>query len=241
MTAVTVLVRDPSQTLIELVVRVAVEGIDWTVREYARHRLQRDVPKILSPAATEYVVDQLEQQVAQFGLPAVFLLEIMCKCLSGLSTDDQGLPADIARRTLAILWRILSRASPTDECFVPLLATLAFPEFGEAAGELEHVLDTLTDADTARQVLETLIAMQGPGLPDVLIRWARSARWPALQERASDYLAEVANYNGLAQAPNDLKFVAYRVAIRKGIRFQRDGRHHKVILPNGAAYVRPAQ
>jgi hypothetical protein len=84
-----------------------------------------------------------------------------------------------------------------------------------------------------------LIAMQAPGLPDMLIRLAKSAQWPALQERASEYLTEVANYDGLAQSPNDLKHVAYRVAIRKGIRFRRDGLRHKVILPSSLSERSP--
>ena len=38
-----------------------------------------------------------------------------------------------------------------------------------------------------------------------------------LQARAIDYLVENADYDGLTRAPNELKHLAYRVAIWKGI------------------------
>jgi hypothetical protein len=91
----------------------------------------------------------------------------------------------------------------------------------------------VTDATTQAQLLDTLIAMQAPTLPDVVLQLAVSARWPTLQARANEYLVENAKYESLAQAPNELKHLAYCVAIRKGIRFQRVGFRQRVILPNG--------
>jgi hypothetical protein len=240
-TAAAILVRDWSQTLIDKVVHMALEDGDRAVRNLARHRLQEDVPTIASPAVAEYVLDQLDQQFTLLGETTVFMLDLTRKCLSGLSTDQQGLPPDLARRALVLLRRILARAHPILDFFTPLLAALAFPEFGEAAGELERLLDTLTDAAAQRHLLETLIAIQAPSLPKLALRLARSTRRSALQQQASDYLVEVADINHLVLAPSDLTYVACRIAIRKGIRFQRVGFRHKVILPNGATYARPAQ
>lgn len=171
----------------------------------------------------------------------MFLLDLTGKCLKGLATASRGLPAEIAHRALAVLGAALVRARPEEDYFVPLLAALAFPEFWEAAGELERRLATVTDATTQLHTLDTLIAMQAPTLPDVVIRLAGLGRWPALQARATDYLVENADYNGLAQVPNELKPLACHVAVRKGIRFQGNGFRHRVILANGATYGRQAQ
>ncbi len=240
MTAAAILVQDPTLTLIEGVVRMAVEDPVWPVRSFAQRLLQRDVPAIAPAAVAEYVLDQFERTLAAYGILDVFLLCLTGKCLRGLATVNGGLPAEIARRVLTVLGAVLVRAHPGDDYFVPLLAALAFPEFWEAAGELERRLDTVSDATTQMQILDTLIAMQAPTLPDVVIRQAGLGRWPALQARATDYLVENADYNGLAQVPNELKHVAYRVAVRNGIRIQGSGFRHKVILANGATYGRQA-
>ena len=172
--AIEVLVKDPRQTGIETVVRVAAEGTDRIVREHARNRLQQDVRKIDSPVVTEYVLTRLEQQVDQSGQPSAFLLGILGKCLSGLSAGGQGLPPDIARRALALLWYLLTRVRLADECIDPLLDALAFREFGQAAGELERWLNTIKDEPTQVHILDTLIAMDAPSLPDVVFQWAAS-------------------------------------------------------------------
>ncbi len=236
MTAAAVMVQGPSQTLIDRAVRMAVEDPEWPVRSFVRHHLQLDVPTITPQAVATYVLDQLEQRFVPYGIPDVYLLDLTRKCLSGLVIDGRGLPRGIAHRAQAVLGPILLRASPAEEHFIRLMAVLAFPEFWEAAAELERRLATVTDATTQVYLLDTLIVMQAPSLPDVVIRLAIAARWPALQARALDYLVEEADYDGLAQAPNELKHLAYRVAIRKGIRFRRDGLRHKVILSNGVIY-----
>jgi HEAT repeats len=136
MTAVTVLARDPSQTLIELVVRVAVEGIDRTVRKYARHRLQRDIPKIVSPAATEYVLDQLEQQVAQFGQPASSCWKFYKSALA----DSQPTTRNCRRTWPAAPWRSYGESCP--RCALPMSASFRCsspsptPSFGHPLASL---------------------------------------------------------------------------------------------------------
>jgi hypothetical protein len=236
---VDVLIQDASQTLIDVVVRVAVEGTDRIAREYARNRLHQDVHQIISLAAFDYVLLQVEQQVSQYGQPSDFLLEDLGKCLMGLSTENKGLPPDVARRALAMLWQILTQARPTDDCFVPLLAAMGFPEFRQVAGELERRLATTTDEMAKVRILETLIAMRAPSLPNVVFRHAMSDRSPALQARTTEWIVEHAGPATLSQFPNALKPVAYHVAIQKGIRLVRSGLRHRVILANGVLYGGP--
>ena len=101
--AVGVLVQDPHQTGIETVVRVALDGTDWIVREHARNRLRGDMRKIASLSVTEFVLTRLEQQIDQTGQPSGFMLDVLAKCLSGLPNGKPGWPPDIARRALALL------------------------------------------------------------------------------------------------------------------------------------------
>ncbi len=101
------------------------------------------------------------------------------------------------------------------------------------AGELERRLATTADESTQVHILDTLIAMDAPSLPDVVFKWATSDRSPGLQARATEYFAENANIIALAQFPNSLKHIACRIAIRKGVRLQRAGFRHMTIRANG--------
>ena len=234
--AVDVLIGDPSQTLIEDVIRMAVDDADPSVREHARTRLQTDVRQIASPAVTEYVLTRQEQQIDQTGQASDFLFDVLAKCLHGLATGQQRLPPDLARRALQLLWYILARLRVSGESIGSLLTALAFPEFAAAAEELERRLSSSKDESTRVQILDTLIAMKAPNLPDVTFRWAASDRSPALRARATEWIVAHANIETLPQFPNALKPIAYRIAIEKGVRFLRNGLRHRVILANGATY-----
>jgi transcriptional regulator with XRE-family HTH domain len=240
-TAVDVLVGDPSQTLIEDVIRMAVDGAHPGVREYAQTRLRTEVRQIASLAVMEYVLTRQEQQIDQTGQASDFLLDLLAKCLHGLATSRQRLPPETARRALELLWYILTRLRVSGEGMGPLLATMAFPEFAAAAEELERRLASSKGEPTRVQILDTLIAMKAPNLPDVTFRWAASDRWPVLQARATEWIVAHANLETLPQFPNALKPIAYQIAIQKGVRFLRSGLRHKVILANGAVYDTQSQ
>jgi len=68
MTAAAVLARDPTQTLIDRVVRMAVEDPERLVRSFAQRLLQRDVPAIEPAAVAEYVLDQFERALVLYGM-----------------------------------------------------------------------------------------------------------------------------------------------------------------------------
>ena len=160
-----------------------------------------------------------EQQIDQTGQASDLLIDLLAKCLRGLATGQQRLPPEIARRALELLWYVLTRLRVTGEGMGPLMAALGFREFAPAAEELERRLASSTDEPTRVQILDTLIAMKAPNLPDVTFRWAASDRWPALRVRAMEWIVAHASIETLPQFPNALKPIAYRIAIEKGIRF----------------------
>ncbi len=227
--AAEVLVRDNAQTLIEPVVRLALEDQDRRVREFARECLWWHAPLIASEPTTEYVLGRLEQQVRDFAPVDKYLLELLQKCLSG----GQTRPAEIVHRTLALLWPMLSQARPTDEAIVPLLATFAYPEFVEAAGDVTRLLEQAAEASVQRRALETLIAMRALGLFEILVHLARSSRWAEIREYASHFLAEAANFGSLMSLPSELKPDLYRATLLRDVRIQRDLMRRKVIVANG--------
>jgi hypothetical protein len=234
LTAVDVLIADPNQTLLDDVVRLAVDGADPVVCEHAQARLRTDVRQIASPAVTDYVLTRLEQQIDQTGQASDFLLDLLGKCLRGLVAGQQRLPPDTAQRAFQLLWYILTRLKVSGDVLRSLLAALAFREFAPAAGELERRLaGSSLDEPTRVQILDTLIAMNATNLPDVTFRWAASDRWPVLRERAAEWIVAHASIELLPQFPNALKPIAYRIAIEQGIRFLRSGLRHRVILANG--------
>ncbi len=233
MTAADVLARDKTHALIEQVVRLALEDQDRRVCEFARRCLRWHAPTISSLAATEYVLDRLEPQVIAFALVDEYLLGLLQRCLSGLALKGQDLPAEIVQRTLALLRPLLSHARSADKRINPLLAVFAYPEFGEAAGEVAQLLDQAMEANVQRQALDTLIAMHAPGLYDVFVSLARSSGWREIREHANFCLAEMADFRSLLDLLDDLKSILYRVAIRKDVRFQSDLFHRRLILTNG--------
>ncbi len=241
MAAAAVLVQDPSQILIDRVIHMAVEDEDWTVRAFARRALRWGAPAITSEPIAEYLLTHLQRQVTRLGRPDVFLLELTWRYLRGLAQHDQALPPGLAHRVLAVLRQILSitHAHPTDEHFGPLMTALALPDFSEAAADLERLLDEAPDADTQGQVLDTLAAMRPPKLLNVLIRVARTSRWPALREKAENYLAALADVASLLRLPKNLGDVAYGAAIVRDVRCQRKGLRQIVILANGHAEILP--
>jgi hypothetical protein len=237
MTANAVVVQDASQVLLDRAVYMAVEDADRTVRVFARCALCSGAPAIASVSITDYVLAQLESQVERLGRPDAFLLELTGRCLRGLAQDHQTLPAGLARRARSVLQQLLSitHAHPADEHFGPLLDTLAFPAFADAAGALERRLDEAPDADIQSQILDTLVAMRRPRLLDILIRQARSSREPALRAKAEHYVAALADVPRLLRLSNDLRHVAYEAAIVRDIRFQRKSIRQVVILANGVS------
>lgn len=228
-----VLARDTTQTLIEQVVRLALEDPDPRVRESAQGGLRWHAPTIASESATGYILDRLEEQVGNFRIADEYLLKLLQKCLSGLANGEKHLPAEIGHRTLTLLWPVLSRARPTDEALIRLLAVFAYPEFVEAAGNVARLLEQAVEASVQRRALETLIAMRAPGLFEALVSSARSSLWPEVREQAGLYLAEAADFGSLLSLPNELKSVLYRAAVRRDFRLQRELFREKAILANG--------
>jgi hypothetical protein len=191
----------------------------------------------VSESIAGYVLAHLERQVAQLGRPEVYLLDLMAWCLNSLTQHNRALPSSIARRASAVLRKVLSitHAHPADETFPPLVTALAFPDFVEAATDLERWLGEAPDAGTQCQILDTLVAMRSPRLLDVLIRLARSSQWRALQAQILGYIAAIADDGRLMRLPNDLNHVAYEAAIVRDIRFQRKGIRQIAVLANGAS------
>src|SRR5205085_2045877 len=141
-------------------------------------------------AATDYILTRLEEELEKGEQAESYLLELLRKCLSGFSKRNQNLSADIRQRSLNILEFLLSHTTPTIDKLIPLLKTLAYPEFVELAPEVERILYQEFSEEVQGQALETLIAMRHPGLWEVLIRLCRSSQWLETWLRASHYLAE---------------------------------------------------
>ena len=240
MTAAAVLVKDSHLALIGKVVRLAIEDESPAVREFARRCLHWDVVAISSSEVANYVVGELEQQVAHSGAPDEFLLELARKCFSGLTVEAMELPAKLAQRSLNVLRWTLARSRPTAGHLVPLLAAFAYPDFSAGAGDVERLLSLVSEAAAQRQILETLIAMQAPNLTGVLIRLSQFRRWPHLWERASQYDADTTDLDILAYSLGSLRHLAYRAAIRRNVRVRRIGLRLTVILANGAISGRTA-
>jgi hypothetical protein len=235
MTAAVVLAQDASQVLLDRVVYMAVEDDDWTVRDFARRALRWVAPSIASDSIAEYVLTHLQRQLTRLGRPETILLELTERCLSALAHHNQALPSDLVRRALAILRYLLSFTHPTDESFPPLLAALAFPDFAEAAGDLERLLGEAPNPHIQGRILDTLVAMHPSKLLDVLIRLARSSQRGALQAQAEGYIAVLADSGRVMRLPGGLSHVAYEAAIVRGVRFRRKGIRLVVILANGVS------
>lgn len=233
MMAADVLSRDKTQSLIEYVVRMALEDNDMRARVHARACLQWNAPTITSEPAIGYILDRLEQQVSSFGIADEYLLELLQKCLSGLVMSEEHLPAEIVHRTLALLWPMLSQAQPTDEVIILLLTVFAHPEFVEAAGDVARLLEQDAEARVQREALETLIAMRATGLFEILLHLARSSHWPEVGEYACRCLAEMADFRSLLDLSNDLRPIVYQAAILRDVRFQREMFHQKTVFANG--------
>lgn len=236
-TAAAVLAEDASQVLLDRVVRMAIKDDDWTVRDFARRALRWGAPAIASESIAADVLAHLERQVARLGRPDTFLLELLARCVRGLGQHDQAQAPTLSHRALSVLRTIFAiiHAHPADEHFTPLLAALAFPDFAEAAGDLERLLGKAPDAGTQGQILDTLVAMRPPKLLDVLIRLAHSSRGPALRASAMRHIAALADNSRLMRLPNDLGHVAYEAAVVRNVRFLRTGIRRVTILANGAS------
>lgn len=233
MAAVEVLVNDKSQSVIDRVIRLALEDDDKELRRFAQNCLYWRVPTISSEAAIDYILTRLEEELRRGEQAESYLLELLRKCLSGLTRKDQNLSKGIKQRSFNLLEFLLAHITPTIDNLIPLLKTLAYPEFVELAPEVERILYQEVSEEVQGQALETLIAMPHPSLGEVLIRLCRSSKWLETQLRASRYLAETADYKSLTHLPEDLRYILYNAAILRDIRFQSGFFRTKVIFANG--------
>jgi len=238
-----VLVKDKRQTLIHKVLELALDAEHSEIRSFAWHCLRHDVPVNASEVTTQELLSGIQSLWNRVGLVEKYYLELLQKCLRGLSVGGQSFSAEIRAQVLGVLKPLLELYREP-EMRTLMMAALAFPDFVEADEIVESCLtDEVAELKEIglpleimlQQGVQTLVEMESPRMWDWLVKLcqAKSESWPDSQKWASHTLAERAESSGLLHLPNDLRAIVYTAAVIHGIRFQRTGMRTQAIYPNG--------